>query len=88
MFTNENEWCIVKTDVIKRKHERRNGMTYKEARESAGIVSSTMMAKLMGMNKMTYNLKENYQRHFKDYEFIKFCQLTGVKPSQLDVLRG
>lgn len=63
-------------------------MTYKEARENAGIVSSAMMAKLLGMNKMTYNLKENYQRHFKDFELLEFCRLTGVKPSQLEVLHG
>lgn len=63
-------------------------MTYKEARENAGITSSATMAKLMGMNKMTYNLKENYQRHFKDFELLKFCRLTGVKPSQLEVLCG
>ncbi len=63
-------------------------MTYKEARENAGIVSSAMMAKLMGMNEMTYNLKENYQRHFKDFELMKFCQLVGVKPSQLQILEG
>lgn len=61
-------------------------MTYKEAREKAGIVSSAMMAKLMGMNEMTYNLKENYQRHFKDFELMKFCSIVGCKPSQLKIL--
>lgn len=61
-------------------------MTYKEAREKAGIVSASMMAKLMGMSDMTYNLKENYQRHFKDYELIKFCEIVGAKPSQLKIL--
>ena len=63
-------------------------MTYKEARENAGIVSSAMMAKLMGMNEMTYNLKENYQRHFKDFELLKFCKLVGIKPSQLKIMEG
>ena len=63
-------------------------MTYKEARENAGIMSSTMMAKLMKMSPMTYNLKENYQRHFKDFELMKFCQLVGVKPSQLQIMTG
>lgn len=63
-------------------------MTYKEARESAGITKSTTMAKLMGMNDMTYNLKENYQRHFKDFELMKFCKITGIKPSQLELLEG
>jgi len=61
-------------------------MTYKEAREKAGIVSSAMMARLMGMDRMTYNLKENYQRHFKDFELMKFCELVSVKPSQLQIL--
>ena len=63
-------------------------MTYKEARENAGIMSGDMMAKLMGMSRMTYNLKENYQRHFKDYELMKFCKLVNVKPSQLEILSG
>jgi len=63
-------------------------MTYKEAREQAGISTSAMMAKLMGMDKMAYNLKENYQRHFKDFELMKFCQLVGKKPSQLDIKQG
>jgi len=61
-------------------------MTYKEARENAGIVSSTMMAKLMGMSEMTYNLKENYQRHMKEFELMKFCDICGCKPSQLKLL--
>ena len=61
-------------------------MTYKEAREQAGIVSSAMMARLMGMSEMSYNLKENYQRHFKDFELLKFCKLVNVKPSQLKIL--
>lgn len=61
-------------------------MTYKEAREKAGIISSAMMARLMGMNEMTYNLKENYQRHFKDFELMKFCEIVGVKPSQLVIM--
>ena len=62
-------------------------MTYKEAREKAGIVSSAMMARLMGMTEMSYNLKENYQRHFKDFELMKFCEITKVKPSQLQILK-
>ena len=61
-------------------------MTYKEARENAGIASSATMDRLMDMNEMTYNLKENYQRHFKDFELLKFCRLTNVKPSQLEIL--
>lgn len=60
-------------------------MKYKEARENAGIVSSAMMARLMGMSEMSYNLKENYQRHFKDFELMKFCDLVGTKPSQLEI---
>lgn len=63
-------------------------MTYKEAREKAGIVSSAMMARLMGMSEMTYNQKENYQRHFKDYELIKFCEIVKAKPSQLQIKAG
>jgi len=63
-------------------------MTYKEAREKAGIVSSSRMAKLMGMAEMTYNLKENYQRHFKDFELMKFCEITDTKPSQLEILKA
>ena len=32
-------------------------MTYKEAREKAGIVSSAMMAKLMGVSLMSVRLR-------------------------------
>ena len=63
--------------------ERRKMITFKEARESAGINSEATMARLMNMSPQLYGLKENYQRNFKDYELMKFCKLTNVKPSEL-----
>lgn len=61
-------------------------ITFKEARESAGINSEATMSRLMGMSPQLYGLKENYQRNFKDFELIKFCKLTNVKPSELKLL--
>lgn len=66
--------------------ERRKMITFKEARESAGINSEATMSRLMGMSPQLYGLKENYQRNFKDFELIKFCKLTNVKPSELKLL--
>lgn len=62
-------------------------MTFKEAREKAGISTSAMMAKLLGMSVQSYGQKENYDRHFKDYELVDFCEITGVKFKDLIIRR-
>ena len=62
-------------------------LTYKEARERAGIHSQSTMAKLLGMRPMTYNLKENYQRSWRVDEFMDFCEKVGCKAENLIIKR-
>lgn len=60
-------------------------ISYKEARKKAGITSSAMMARLMGMTEQSYNLKENYKRDFKAKELLKFCEIVKISPLKINV---
>ena len=58
-------------------------ITYEEARKKAGISDSKTMARMMKMSPQLYSMKENYRRHFKAFEFVEFCRITGSKPEDL-----
>lgn len=61
-------------------------LTYKEARERAGIDSQTEMAKKMGMIRETYRYKEEYEKHMKANELMLFCDIVGCNQSDLLIL--
>lgn len=61
-------------------------MTYKEARERSNL-NAVEVAKKIGLSKASYSLKENYERSFKDYELMKFCQIVNCDINEL-VVRG
>ena len=58
-------------------------MTYEEARIKAGIKTETEMARRLGIAKATYQLKESYDRSFKDGELVRFCEITKTDISEL-----
>lgn len=58
-------------------------MTFEEARLKAGIKTETEMAKKLGISKATYQLKESYDRQFKESEFLKFCDVCNVDPRSM-----
>lgn len=59
-------------------------LTYKEAREAKGL-DAIEVAKKLGLSKAAYSLKENYERHFKDAELVKFCQITDCNINKLKI---
>ena len=59
-------------------------LTYKEAREKAGM-TAIEVAKKLGLSKTNYSLKENYERHFKDIELVRFCQIVGCSINKLKI---
>jgi len=58
-------------------------ITFEEARIKAGIKTETEMARKLGLSKATYQLKESYDRSFKDNELVRFCEITKTDPSCL-----
>lgn len=58
-------------------------LTYEEARIKAGIKTETEMAKKLGLSKATYQLKESYERQFKESEFLRFCDICNVEPNSM-----
>lgn len=58
-------------------------LTFEEARIKAGIKTETEMARKLGLSKATYQLKESYERQFKESEFLKFCDVCKIDPKSL-----
>lgn len=58
--------------------------TYREVMEKNKL-SITELSRILNISKQNLQQKIDYERSFKDYEFMNFCMATNTNPKDVKV---